>query len=76
MTCHLSRHLAASLLATLGSVARPAAAQTVATPAPSTRWAMFITTGSMMPVGGLQDALRSAPLTAAQAKRLDGRVGK
>lgn len=66
MTRHLRRHLAVSLLATLGSFARPAAAQTVATPAPSTRWAMFITTGSMMPVGGLQDALRSAPLTAAQ----------
>lgn len=66
MTRHLRRHLAVGLLATLGSFVRPANAQTVATPAPATRWSVFITTGSMMPVGTLQDALRSAPLTAAQ----------
>ncbi|MBX3174366.1 MAG: hypothetical protein KF709_08125 [Gemmatimonadaceae bacterium] len=57
-----SIQLAFRTMTTLLVFALPAAAQTEA----PRHWEARITSGSMMPVGELQQSLRSAPLTAAQ----------
>lgn len=49
---------------------RVLAAQTHPTVDAPRRWEVQIATGSMMPVGALHDALRSAPRTAAQVSYL------
>ncbi|WP_461412841.1 hypothetical protein [Gemmatimonas sp.] len=52
-------------LATFASMPRRAAAQQQDSDTPA-RWALQVATGAMMPIGSMHDALRSAPLTAAQ----------
>jgi hypothetical protein len=67
MTGHHHRiHRTLVVLLTLAVLARPASGQVDVPSSSSPRWALFITTGSMMPTGELHHALRSAPLTAAQ----------
>lgn len=61
-----SLRIAFGVLATLTALTRPAAGQGDSQPDTPRRWELRITSGSMMPVGELSDALRSAPLTAAQ----------
>jgi hypothetical protein len=57
-------------LAAYLTMSRPVAAQSPTGTTPTgdspARWSFQIATGSMMPVGSLHGALRSAPLTAAQ----------